>query len=74
MYYFPDIYFSILSFQTISLHSIKLYFTALLIMLAGTYVYICISRILANKFKHIYFLEYLGQNSLIFFGLHIPVM
>ena len=74
MYYFPDIYFSVLSFQTISLHSIKLYFTALLIMLAGTYVYIYISRILANKFKHIYFLEYLGRNSLIFFGLHIPVM
>lgn len=74
MYYFPDIYFSALSPQTVSFHSIKLYCTALLIMLAGTYVYICISRILADKFTHIYFLEYLGQNSLVFFGLHIPVM
>ncbi len=74
MYCYPHIYFSILDSQTLSLVGLKLYFTAILIMLAGTYAYINISKFLSWKFKHIYLLEYLGKNSLIFFGLHVPVM
>jgi len=70
MYSFPHIYFAILDPQTISFLSLRMYITAIVIMLSGTYVYYNV----AQKIQKSKPLEYLSKNSLIFFGLHIPVM
>jgi surface polysaccharide O-acyltransferase-like enzyme len=70
MYFLPNYYFLILEPQSLSFLSLKIYFVAVIIMLAGTYVFIKISQ----RIKKAKFLEYLSHNSLIFFGLHVPVM
>jgi len=74
MYFCPITYFSFLDPQTPSWISLRVFFTAIIVMLSGTYVYIRLSNLLSKKLNHAYFLEYLGKNSLIFFGLHIPIM
>jgi hypothetical protein len=70
MYFLPNYYFSILEYQSLSFLSLKIYFIAVIMMLAGTHVFIRVSQ----GIKKSKFLEYLSFNSLIFFGLHVPVM